>query len=173
MRFSPGRLAVVTALILSAYVVQSALLARLGLPAAVPDLVLVVVVGIAMAVGPTAGTVVGFAVGVLIGIVPPGAGPLGQTAAVYAVVGFVAGHLTLGAGRPPRSVAAAVGALCGASVLALAVLGEVLGSYAVTWLQVVWFGLAAAGYGFVLALVVFPWVATLLRGAVEESAGVR
>ncbi|MDP3972229.1 MAG: rod shape-determining protein MreD [Candidatus Nanopelagicales bacterium] len=170
MRLSPARVIVVVALILTAYLIQSALLARMGLPGAAPDLVLVTVIGLAMAVGPTAGTAIGFASGVLIGLAPPGAGPLGQTAAVYAVIGFISGHLTLAPGRTPRSVAVAVAGLCAASVVSMAVLGLMLGSHVISAPHVLWLTVTTAVYGFVLAYVALPAVGYLLCGAVDQGA---
>lgn len=165
MRFAPARMLAVVAMLLSAYVVQSVFLARMGMPGAVPDIVLVVVIGLAMASGPTAGTVIGFATGVAVGLAPPGAGPLGQTAAVYALVGFAAGHLSISAGRPPTAVAAVVGGLGGASVLAVAVVGAIVGSYRVPWSLTVWFALTSAVYCMALAFVALPIVVALVRGA--------
>ena len=165
MRFTTTRMLAVVALLLSAYVLQSAFLARIGLPGAVPGIVLVIVVGLAMTTGPSAGTVIAFSAGVLIGLAPPGAGPLGQTAAVYAIVGFSAGHLSISAGRPPTLVAAAVGGLCGASVIAVAILGAMVGSHHVSWSLTLWLTVTSAAYGMALAFVTLPVVATLVRGA--------
>lgn len=164
MRFTTTRMLAAVALLLSAYMLQSTFLARLGLPGAVPDIVLVIVVGLAMTAGPTAGTVIGFSAGVLISLAPPGAGPLGQTAAVYAVVGFSAGHLSISAGRPPTSVAAAVGGLCGASVVAVAILGAMVGSHNVSWSLTLWLTVTSAAYATALAFVALPVVVTLVRG---------
>lgn len=164
MRFTTTRMLAIVALLLSAYVLQSVFLARIGLPGAVPDLLLVIVVGLAMTAGPTAGTIIGFAAGVLIGLAPPGAGPLGQTAAVYAVVGFAAGHLSISAGRPPTSVAAVAGGLCGASVVGVAILGAMVGSHHASWSLTLWLTVTSALYCMALAFVVFPVVVTLVRG---------
>lgn len=164
MRFTTTRMLAVVALLLSAYVLQSAFLARIGLPGAVPDLLLVIVIGLAMSAGSTAGTVIGFSAGVLIGLAPPGSGPLGQTAAVYAIVGFSAGHLSISAGRPPTSVAAAVGGLCGSSVVAVAILGAMVGSHHVSWSLTFWLTVTSAVYGMALAFVALPVVMALVRG---------
>lgn len=169
MRLSPARIVVVIALLLTAHLIQSTFLARMGLPGAVPDLVLVTVIGLSMVVGPTAGTVIGFSAGVLVGLAPPGAGPLGQTAAVYAVIGFVGGHLTPAPGRPPRSVALAVAGLCAAGVFGMAISGLLLGSHVVVGSQVVWFVITTAAYGFALSFVALPFVGFLLRGAGDHG----
>lgn len=165
MRFTTTRMLAVVALLLSAYIVQSVFLARIGLPGAVPDLVLVVVIGLAMTAGPTAGTVIGFSAGVLVGLAPPGAGPLGQTAAVYAIVGFAAGHLSISPGRPPTSVAAVVGGLCGASVIGVALLGGLVGNYDLSWSLTLWLTVTSALYCAALAFAALPLVVALVRGA--------
>lgn len=165
MRLSPPRVAVVVALLLSAYIFQSAFLARLGLPGAVPDIVLVVVIGLAIAAGPTAGTVIGFATGVLIGLAPPGTGALGLTAATYAIVGFAAGHLSMPMRKPPMSLTAVAGGLCGASVLGLAILSSLMGSEHGSWSLAAWLAVTSAAYGMALAYLALPLVGSLFRGA--------
>lgn len=89
-----GAVVVVTALLL-----QTAVLARLPLPGGVPDLLLVVVVGFALAEGPLSGTLTGFFAGLLADL---GADhELGRAALVYALVGYLAG---LAFDDRPRSV---------------------------------------------------------------------
>src|SRR3712207_6782816 len=57
------RLALASALVLLALVLQLSILPLLNLPGATPDLVLLCVVGLALAAGPMTGTGVGFAAG--------------------------------------------------------------------------------------------------------------
>ncbi|MEU4545122.1 rod shape-determining protein MreD [Nonomuraea dietziae] len=106
-------IAVVAALLLQLTIVN-----RLSLPAGgVPDLVLLVVVGVALARGPAAGAVIGFGTGILVDLAPPTAHMLGQYAFVYTVVGYLAGR---GVGGPVWTVVLCVLA---APLLAAAVAG--------------------------------------------------
>lgn len=83
-RFLLGAATVLTALLM-----QSAVLSRLPLPGGAPDLLLVLVVAFALVEGPLSGTVTGFVTGLLADL---GADhELGRTALVYALVGYVAG----------------------------------------------------------------------------------
>ncbi len=78
-------------LIVVALVLQVSVLARLGLPGAVPDLLLLVVVGMAMTYGPTAGCVIGFAAGLCADLAPPSDHAAGRYAFVLCVAGYIAG----------------------------------------------------------------------------------
>ncbi|GAA2405276.1 hypothetical protein GCM10010404_74290 [Nonomuraea africana] len=90
-------LAVIAALLLQLTVVN-----RLSLPAGgVPDLVLLVLIGVALSRGPAAGAVIGFSAGVLVDLTPPTAHVLGQYAFVYALIGYLAGR---GIGGPVWTV---------------------------------------------------------------------
>lgn len=164
MRIGPSQLLVITLLLITSYVLQVSLLARIGMPGAVPDLLLVVVAVLGMMVGPTAGAIIGFAAGLLVGLAPPGFGALGQTAAVYAVVGFAAGYFPLPPGRIPPTLVAISGGLCGGSAIALALTGFLLESHSVSVLDSLWLAVTAVFYGAVLAFGVAPVTRTLFRG---------
>ena len=82
-RLTLPRVLLIIASLGTAVVLQSSILARLGLPGATPDLLLVVVLVIALVSGPLVGAVTGFAAGVLVDLAPPAAGSLGQTAAIW------------------------------------------------------------------------------------------
>jgi len=160
---------VAVAVTLSALVLQVTVLSRLGLPGATPDLLLVVVLVLGMAAGPTTGTIVGFGSGVLVDLAPPATGSIGQTAAVYALAGFLAGHMTAESGRPDLRSVLAVSGLAGGVCLALVVLGWMLGSMNVTWWAVPALVVTQMLYAGLLSLVVLPIVGLLYRGAAEEG----
>lgn len=169
MRLTFPRVMLVVAALLTGLVLQTALLSRLGLPGATPDLVLVIALVLAMAAGPGPGAVIGFSAGVLVDVAPPAGGSLGQTAAVYAIAAFVAGHLTLDAGAFDLRSTLTIAGLTGAVTLALSVTGTVLSSPHVTWSAVPWFVVTSAVYGAVLALGIVPIVGLLYRSAADEG----
>src|SRR5215203_86740 len=61
-----SRLLLSVTLVLSAAVLQATVVNRISLPGAGPDLVLLVVIGLALVVGPTAGASIGFGAGLLV-----------------------------------------------------------------------------------------------------------
>jgi rod shape-determining protein MreD len=74
-----------------ALVVQVSVLARLHLPGAVPDLLLLVVLALALVYGHVGGAVVGFAAGLLADLAPPADHAVGRYALVLCVIGYFAG----------------------------------------------------------------------------------
>lgn len=110
-------LAVVTALVL-----QGSLLARLPLPGGTPNLVLVLVVGVALSSGASVGMATGFLAGLLADLLADH--PVGVLAFCFALVGFLAGLLEADAERSvvwPMIVVAAGAA--GTFLLYLGILG--------------------------------------------------
>lgn len=85
------RILLTVLLVVVALVVQVSVLARLQLPGAVPDLLLLTVLGLAMVYGHTAGALVGFAAGLLADVAPPADHAVGRYALVLCVVGYAAG----------------------------------------------------------------------------------
>jgi rod shape-determining protein MreD len=79
-------------LLFAAVFLQVGVLARLGLPGATPDLVLVYVAALAMLRGPLVGSIAGFSAGLLLDLVPPSTGTLGITALLLLIVGYGAGR---------------------------------------------------------------------------------
>lgn len=65
------RIVLSTVLVVIAMVAQVSVLARLHLPGAVPDLLLLTVLGLALAYGHVGGCLVGFFAGLLADIAPP------------------------------------------------------------------------------------------------------
>jgi len=90
---APGlaRVLLAAALVLAALAVQVAMLSRLPLPGATPDLVLLVVVALALAHGSTFGLMTGFLAGLATDLVPPAEHEVGRWAFVLTVLGYLAG----------------------------------------------------------------------------------
>ncbi|MFC8590541.1 rod shape-determining protein MreD [Streptomyces atroolivaceus] len=79
------------ALVVVALVVQVSVLARLQLPGATPDLLLLVVLGLAFVYGPVSGALIGFGAGLLADLAPPADHAAGRYALVLCVIGYLAG----------------------------------------------------------------------------------
>lgn len=114
-----------------------------------PDLVLVVVVGVALVSGPPAGAFVGLVGGWLLDLAPPVADPMGISALGYAAAGWLAGIARRRAGHPwwwPVPVITA-------SLLvarALPVLIDLASARPIAWAGLAWEVLATATLGLVL-----------------------
>jgi len=121
------RLALPAATITLALAVEVSVIPHLHLPAAGPDLVLLVVLGFAAVWGAEGGALVGFAAGLALDLAPPSVGAIGRHAFILALVGALAGR----AGREVRNSALRTcflaGLYAGAAVLGNAVLGTLLG----------------------------------------------
>ncbi len=169
LRLTFPRVLFIIATLTSALVIQSAIFARLGLPGATPDILLVAILVIALVAGPLVGTVVGFAGGVLVDVAPPAAGSLGQTAAIYALAGFAIGHAQFEPGRIDGASVLSVSGVASAVVLVQAFLGALLGQPEVAWSLVPVFVLTQFVYSALLALVMIPTVGLLYRGAGDEG----
>jgi rod shape-determining protein MreD len=158
-----GRFVLAALLIVSSVVIQVAVLSRLPLPGATPDLVLVVVGSWALARGSVEGAIVGFAAGLTLDLVPPSDGPLGLTAFVLALMGYLVG---LAADDAQRSALAPLVIMTLASVLALVLwagLAVLVGDERVTWGALGDQLLAQALYTVVLTPLVLPFVHAMLR----------
>lgn len=153
---------------LAAVLIELTLLSRLGLPGATPDLVVVTVVAIALAMGPVQGAVAGFVAGVLIDVAPPGDTLLGVNAIVYVVIALIAGSAVDPRDRTVPVLVGICGLSTGAAVLATSALDTMLGSDRVDWEQIPVLVLTSALYGLVLAPLVIPAVAWVVRKATPE-----
>lgn len=153
----------VAALLSTAVVVQTVVLSRLPLPGATPDLVLLVVVGLALVQGSNSGAVVGFCGGLLLDLVPPADDQVGRWALVLCLVGWFAGRAAdaaEGSAFVPLLVVAVASA---ASLVVYAVVGFVLGDVRVSGGDVLSALPLAVLYDVALAPFVVPLVMRLAR----------
>jgi rod shape-determining protein MreD len=157
----PGRVFFAALLLVVSLAVQLAVLARLPLPGATPDLVLLAVVALALAHGPGFGLVAGFAAGLGNDLVPPADHAVGRWALVLTVVGYFAG-LAQGEARRSAFVPLFVVAVSGAaSVLLYAGLGALIDDPHITWQAVTEILPTAVLYDVVLSAFVVPAVLRL------------
>src|SRR5687768_17033845 len=127
------RAAVAVLLVVVALALQVTLLSRLPLPGATPDLVLLVVVGLALAEGPTVGLATGFGAGLAADLVPPADHEVGRWAFVLTLLGYLAGLAQAETRRSAFVPIAVVAATALGSVLLYAGLGALMDDPNVTW----------------------------------------
>ncbi|MHA6759926.1 rod shape-determining protein MreD [Streptacidiphilus sp. PAMC 29251] len=152
-------------LVVVALVIQVSVLARLGLPGAVPDLMLLVVIGLALVYGPVGGCLVGFAAGLLADLAPPSDHAVGRYALVLCVLGYGAGLLRPNSGQI-RSVLTPLLVVAGAAfaaTLLYAGVGAMVGDTAARHVGIVSLLLTAVIYDVLLAPFVVPAVMALAR----------
>lgn len=157
-----GRFVLAALLITLSVVIQVTILARLPLPGATPDLVLVVVAAWALRRGSIEGAIVGFAAGLVLDLAPPSDGPLGLSALVLALVGYLVG---LAADDAQRSAVAPLVIVATASVFSVvlwAALAALVGDVRVTWTTLGGQLFTQALYTVVLTPFVLPVVHSLL-----------
>jgi rod shape-determining protein MreD len=153
----------ISAILLTALMLQADVLDRLPLPIGRPDLTLVCVVALGLIGGPTQGVVIGFCAGLAADVLPPADHTVGRLALAFAVVGYLAGLLE---DAEENSVLTTVLVVAGASVAAVllfAGVGAMVGDGRI--------GAAAVGhslaatviYDVVLAPFVVPLVSAGLR----------
>lgn len=137
--------------------VAAALVAMLALGARgvvnPPDLVLVVVVGVALVSGPPAGALIGLVGGWLLDLAPPVADPLAVSALGYAAAGWLAGQARRRAGHPwwwPVPVIT----LSLLVARALPVLIDLTSARPIAWAGLAWEVLATATLGLVLVALI-------------------
>ena len=152
-------------LVVVALVIQVSVLARLHLPGAVPDLLLLTVLGLAMVYGHGGGALVGFAAGLLADLAPPADHAAGRYALVLCVTGYFAGLVKPENGRLKSAtgpmavvVAAAIG-----STLLYAGVGALVGDTAARHVGLPGLLFSAALYDLLLAPFVVPAVMWLAR----------
>ncbi|WP_369212802.1 rod shape-determining protein MreD [Streptomyces flavofungini] len=171
MRFN--RILLSAALVVVALVIQVSVLARLQLPGAVPDLVLLTVLGLALVYGHVGGALVGFGAGLLADLAPPADHAVGRYALVLCVIGYLAGLAKPETGRL-RSVsgplvvvfAAAVG-----STLLYAGVGSLVGDTAARHVGLIGLLFTAALYDLLLAPFTVPLIIALARKADNDPLG--
>ena len=155
---SPSRLLLAAVLVAAALAVQLTLLTRLPLPGATPDLVLLVVVGLALAIGPTFGLVTGFGAGLAVDLVPPADHEIGRWALVLTVIGYLAGLAQAETRRSALVPLAVVAFAAAGSVLLYAGLGALMADPSVTWVAVSGLLPTAVAYDVVLSAFALPAV---------------
>ncbi|MET9665844.1 rod shape-determining protein MreD [Streptomyces sp. NPDC006475] len=165
MRFN--RMLLSTTLVVVALVIQVSILARLQLPGAVPDLMLLVVLGLALVYGHMAGAFIGFGAGLLADLAPPADHAAGRYALVLCVIGYLAGLARPDNGRFRSAtgpmlvvVAAAVG-----STLLYAGVGALVGDTAARHVGLGSLLFTAAVYDLLLAPFTVPLIMALARRA--------
>ncbi|MFF8864350.1 rod shape-determining protein MreD [Streptomyces sp. 1222.5] len=162
-----NRILLSSALVVVALVIQVSVLARLHLPGAVPDLLLLTVLGLAMVYGHVGGALVGFGAGLLADLAPPADHAAGRYALVLCVIGYFAGLVKPESGRLKSAtgpmavvVAAAVG-----STLLYAGVGALVGDTAARHVGLTGLLISAALYDLLLAPFVVPGIMWLARKA--------
>ncbi|MEN9710648.1 MAG: hypothetical protein RL441_640 [Actinomycetota bacterium] len=114
------RFALIALALVVAAVMESTWLTLIGLPGAVPPLMLMAVLGLALRRSPANAAVVGFFAGLLMDVIPPSTTPMGVSAGAFAIVAFVvAGLKPYIEGSPALPLAAASGAAVAAIVIRL------------------------------------------------------
>ncbi|MFD8754575.1 rod shape-determining protein MreD [Kitasatospora sp. NPDC059577] len=160
-----ARIPVSACLILLGLILQVSVFGRLQLPGATPDILLLVVVGLAMVYGPTGGCLVGFAAGLLADLAPPSDHAIGRYALVLCLMGYAAGLLRPDHGRQ-RSVVGSllvVGVAAVASTLLYALVGALVGDTAARHVGLGGLVISALLYDLLLAPFVVPLVMLLGR----------
>ncbi|MFJ8232269.1 rod shape-determining protein MreD [Streptomyces sp. NPDC094448] len=165
-----NRLLLSSALVVVALVVQVSVLARLQLPGAVPDLLLLTVLGLAFVYGHVTGALIGFGAGLLADLAPPADHAAGRYALVLCVIGYLAGlarpqdgRLRSATGPMVVVVAAAVG-----STLLYAVVGALVGDTSAGQVGLGGLLFSAAVYDLLLAPFTVPLVMALARRAEND-----
>ena len=164
-----SRVLLSVALVLTAAVLQVTVINRLPLPGTGPDLVLLVIIGLALIVGPTAGASIGFGAGLLVDLMPPTVTEVGRWALVFCVVGYLAGQVQLDV---RRSVWVVMWTVAGLSVLApllFAGLGLLFGDERIEGQLVVSTTISTVLYDLLLAPFVIPGVMALARRTAVNS----
>ncbi|TGN78245.1 rod shape-determining protein MreD [Streptomyces bauhiniae] len=162
-----NRVLLSTVLVVVALVIQVSVLARLHLPGAVPDLLLLTVLGLALVYGHVGGALVGFGAGLLADLAPPADHAAGRYALVLCVIGYFAGLVKPETGRLKSAIgpmAVVVAAAIGSTLLYAGV-GALVGDTAARHVGLPGLLFSAALYDLLLAPFVVPGVMWLARRA--------
>ncbi|MFF7387309.1 rod shape-determining protein MreD [Streptomyces scabiei] len=171
MRFN--RMLLSTTLVIVALVIQVSVLARLHLPGAVPDLVLLTVLGLALVYGHVGGALIGFGAGLLSDLAPPADHAAGRYALVLCVIGYLAGLAKPETGRLKSATGPMVVVVVAAlgSTLLYAGVGALVGDDAARHVGLPSLLFTAALYDLLLAPFVVPGVIALARRAENDPLG--
>ncbi|MFD8739618.1 rod shape-determining protein MreD [Streptomyces sp. NPDC059618] len=168
MRFN--RMLLSVTLVVVALVIQVSVLARLHLPGAVPDLVLLTVLALALVYGHVGGALIGFGAGLLSDLAPPADHAAGRYALVLCVVGYLAGLAKPENGRLKSAtgpMAVVVAAAIGSTVLYAGV-GALVGDTAARHVGLSNLLITATLYDLLLAPFVVPVLMALARRAEND-----
>ncbi|MFE6164277.1 rod shape-determining protein MreD [Streptomyces sp. NPDC056486] len=171
MRFN--RILLSITLVVVALVIQVSVLARLQLPGAVPDLVLLTVLGLALVYGHVGGALIGFGAGLLADLAPPADHAAGRYALVLCVVGYLAGLAKPETGRLRSAtgpLVVVVGAAIGSTLLYAGV-GALVGDTAARHVGLGGLLFTAALYDLLLAPFTVPLIIALARRAENDPLG--
>ncbi|GHF42352.1 MULTISPECIES: rod shape-determining protein MreD [Streptomyces] len=166
-----NRILLSTVLVMVALVVQVSVFARLHLPGAVPDLLLLVVVGLGLVYGHTAGALVGFGAGLLADLAPPADHATGRYALVLCVVGYLVGLAKPESGQL-RSATLPMVVVAGAAVvstLLYAGVGALVGDTAARHVGLTGLVFTAALYDLLLAPFTVPVIMALARRTAGDA----
>ncbi|MDT0307604.1 rod shape-determining protein MreD [Streptomyces sp. DSM 44917] len=163
MRASRSLLAAL--LVAVALVLQVSVLARLQLPGAVPDLLLLTVLGLALVYGHVGGCLVGFFAGLLADLAPPADHAVGRYALVLCVVGYAAGLTRPESGQHRSATVPMLVVAAGAvsSTLLYAGVGALVGDTPARGVGLGGLLLTATLYDLLLAPFTVPLVMSLAR----------
>ncbi|MER5882241.1 rod shape-determining protein MreD [Streptomyces sp. NPDC001941] len=171
MRFN--RMLLSVTLVVVALVVQVSVLARLQLPGAVPDLLMLTVLGLAFVYGHVSGALIGFGAGLLADLAPPADHALGRYALVLCVIGYLAGLAKPETGQIRSATGpmfVVVGAAIGSTLLYAGV-GALVGDTAARHVGLGTLLFTAAVYDLLLAPFTVPLVMALARRAENDPLG--
>jgi rod shape-determining protein MreD len=150
-------------IVLAAAILQVVIVNRLPLPGGEPDLLVLVVIGLALASGPQLGAVMGFFAGFVADVIPPAAHIAGRMAFAYTIVGYAAGLLEDPEETSVVTTILVVAAGSAGAVLLYAGIGGLVGDARVSGSATVHSLIGTVVYDVVLApLVVLP-VSALAR----------
>ena len=148
--------------LLGAAILQVGVAPHLAIGGVVPNFILLVVVTLAMVEGPTAGCALGFAGGLVLDLL--GSGPIGAWALVLCVVGYLTGmlqeRLFAEGWLLPVTVVFAASLFAALGYWAVSSIAGEGGAFGATVLRII---LPSAIYNTVLAVLIYPWLARLLR----------
>jgi rod shape-determining protein MreD len=165
-----NRILLAGALVIVALVVQVSVLARLHLPGAVPDLLLLTVLALALVYGHVGGALLGFAAGLLADLAPPADHAAGRYALVLCVVGYATGLFRPDHGRLQSVLRPMFVVACGAiaSTLLYAGVGALVGDTAARHVGLGGLLLSATIYDLLLAPFTVPFIIALARRAEHD-----
>ncbi|WP_329457913.1 rod shape-determining protein MreD [Streptomyces sp. NBC_01497] len=165
-----NRILLSAALVVVALVLQVSVLARLHLPGAVPDLMLLVVLALAFVYGHVGGALIGFGAGLLTDLAPPADHAAGRYALVLCVVGYLAGLVRPEKGQIRSALAPMLAVVCAAlgSTLLYAGVGALVGDTAARHVGLGGLLFTSAVYDLLLAPFTVPWIMALARKAEND-----